>query len=83
MPALYQSNGKVCTNDDQKKMEQSINRLINPFDNSINEKCSSIKRAFATKIADNIAANYYISSIQGERKGISLDRDLVQWECDL
>ena len=75
--------GKVCTNDDPQKMEQSINRLINPFDNSINEKCSSVKRAFATKIADNIAANYYISGIQGERKGISLDRNLVQWECEL
>jgi hypothetical protein len=74
--------GKVCTNDDPQKMEQSINRLIDPFDNSINEKCSSVKRAFATKIADNIAANYYISGIQGERKGISLDRNLVLWECD-
>lgn len=75
--------GHVCTNDDPQRMEDSINRLIDPFDNSINEKCSSVRKAFIVNIADNIAANYYISGPQGERKGISLDRNLVEWECEL
>jgi hypothetical protein len=75
--------GHVCTNDDLQKMEESIARLTDPFDNSICEKCANVKKAFLVKIADNIASNYYISGAQGEKKGISLDRSLVQWECEL
>ena len=75
--------GHVCTNDDPQRMEESINRLTDPFDNSICEKCANVKKAFLVKVADNIAANYYISGAQGEKKGISLDRSLVEWECEL
>ena len=75
--------GRVCTSDDPQKMEDSINRLTNPFDNSICEKCANVKKAFVVKIADNIASNYYISGSQGEKKGIPLDRSLVDWECEL
>jgi hypothetical protein len=75
--------GRVCTSDDPQKMEDSINRLTDPFDNSICEKCANVKKAFVVKIADNIASNYYISGSQGEKKGIPLDRSLVDWECEL
>jgi hypothetical protein len=75
--------GHVCTSDDPQRMEESINRLIDPFDNSICEKCANVKKAFLVKVADNIAANYYVSGAQGEKKGISLDRSLVEWECEL
>jgi hypothetical protein len=75
--------GHVCTSDDPQRMEESINRLIDPFDNSICEKCANVKKAFLVKVADNIASNYYISGAQGEKKGISLDRSLVEWECGL
>ena len=80
---LCQIYGHVCTNDDPQRMEDSINRLIDPFDNSINEKCSSVRKAFVVNIADNIAANYYISGPQGEKKRIPLDRNLVEWECEI
>ena len=73
----------VSTNDDPQKMEDSINRLIDPFDNSISEKCAAVKKAFILNIADHIASNYYISGIQGEKKSIPLDRSLVEWECEL
>ena len=73
----------VCTNDDPDKMNESINRLVDPFDNSISEKCAVVKKAFLVNITDNIASNYYISGAQGEKKGISLDRSLVDWECSL
>ena len=53
--------GHVCTNDDPQRMEESINRLTDPFDNSICEKCANVKKAFLVKVADNIAANYYSS----------------------
>lgn len=69
--------------DDPEKMEESVTRLVDPFDNSINEKCASVKKAFVLKIADDIAANYYIAGEQGKHKRISLDRSLVDWECEL
>ena len=75
--------GHLCTNDDPQKMEDSINRLIDPFDNSISEKCANVKKAFIVKMADNIALNYYISGEQGEKKSIPLDRNLVEWKCHL
>lgn len=75
--------GHLSTNDDPEKMEESVIRLVDPFDNSINEKCASVKKAFVLKIADDIAANYYIAGEQGKHKKISLDRSLVDWECEL
>ena len=74
---------RVCTNDDPQKMKESISRLTDPFDNSICEKCAAVKKAFVMNISDAIAKNYYINGAQGEKKGISLDRNLVEWECDL
>ncbi len=74
---------RVCTNDDPQKMKESISRLTDPFDNSICEKCAAVKKAFVMNISDAIAKNYYINGAQGEKKGISLNRNLVEWECDL
>ena len=73
----------ICNNDDPEKIQQSIRLLIDPLDNSICEKCAAVKKAFIEKIADHIASNYYISGAQGDKKGISLDRGLVEWECKL
>ena len=75
--------GRVCTNDDPQKMEMSISRLTDPLDNSICEKCAAVKKAFVINVNDTIAKNYYINGSQGEKKGISLDRNLVEWECEL
>ena len=72
----------ICTNDDPDKMKESIDRLVDPFDNSINEKCALVKKAFLLKITDSVALNYYISGAQGDKKCISLDRSLVEWECN-
>lgn len=74
---------QVCRNDDPEKMHESVGRLTDPFDNSINEKCAAVKKAFMLQIEDSIARNYYICGQQGFKKGISLDRSLVEWECEL
>ncbi len=79
-------------NMDKQKIEDSVDHLINPLDNAINEKCSRIKRAFY-ELMDEYTANFYIISghvqkriagsnrIWYERlKTISLPRDLVLWE---
>lgn len=66
--------------DDRSKVEKSIDRLIDPFDNSISEKCSVAKAAFMLKVDPSIAQYYAISGEPGEKKYIPLDRDLVSWE---
>lgn len=73
--------GRVSKSDDPATISQSIDRLTDPFDNSICEKCATIKKAFLLKISDTFAQNYYIKGIQGGRKSITLDRNLVEWEC--
>lgn len=75
--------GRVSRNDDPKKMEASIAALVDPFNNSICEKCAAVKKAFMQIVTDSIARNYYITGEQGKKKGILLDRSLVEWECEL
>lgn len=75
--------GHVSVNDDPVKMDESIASLTDPLNNSICEKCAAIKKAFMLKVHDNVARNYYITGMQGGEKGIALDRNLVEWECEL
>ena len=79
---IYEIYGRVCKMDNPDKMEESIGRLIDPYDNSICEKCAAVKKAFVKSISGSIAQNYYITGDQGGPKFIKLDRSLVEWECD-
>ena len=69
---------------------ETIDRLVNPLDNSINEKCARIKSAFA-KCMDSYQLSYYAISkhsvrlVEGSnriwydrRRTITLPRELVQ-----
>lgn len=56
---------------------RSIDRVLDPTDNSINEKCSRIREAFISRFDDNLAKEYYITSYYGLKKRISIDRSLV------
>jgi hypothetical protein len=56
----------------------SINRICNPTDGSINEKLSRIKEAFIKKIAIEYARNYIITGERGQTKKIMLNRSLLQ-----
>ena len=75
-----------------EKIEESVDRLINPLDNAINEKCSRIKKIFS-ELMDEYSASYYIISshtrkqvtgsslIWYERlKIVTLPRELVMFE---
>ena len=75
--------GHLSKNDDPVKMERSIAGLIDPLNNSISEKVNAIKTAFQNQVRDDISKHYYVRGAQGEKKGISLNRDLVEWECEL
>ena len=75
--------GHLSRNDDPKKMEESISSLINPLNNSISEKCTAVKNAFLRQVTEDVSKHYYIRGVQGGKKGIALNRDLVEWECEL
>ena len=77
---IYDIYSRLAVSDDLDKIERSVDLLTNPFDNSINEKCTMIKYAFQKVVADDIASNYYVSGKQGHTMKIPLDRALVEWE---
>lgn len=79
----------VTRNMDKQAIEESVGMLTDPLNNSINEKCSRIKKTFLSMM-DPYRANYYIvsshtqkhvagsSKIWYERlKVITLPRELV------
>lgn len=57
---------QIAKSIDRQKTIESIDRLIDPFDNSINEKCSYIKNCFL-KLMDEYSAYYYIISSHTQR----------------
>ena len=81
--ALCFDENELDIGDDPQKMKESIVALTDPLNNSINEKCAAIKKAFLLQVNDDVAKNYYVTGMQGGVKGITLDRNLVEWECEL
>lgn len=75
---------------DKEKIEESVDKLVNPLDNAINEKCSRIKKVFLD-LMDEYRASYYIISGHTQKhiagrvwyerlKVITLPRELVVME---
>lgn len=54
----YMATAKMM---DKEKVMESVDHLINPLDNAINEKCSRIKKVFL-ELMDEYTASYYIIS---------------------
>lgn len=61
-------------------IRRSIDALVNPYSNSINEKVSRIKRAFRDVVDDRVARLYYIDGARGEVKRIAIERADVMWD---
>lgn len=85
---IYES---IANRMDYSKIQETVDRLTNPMDNAINEKCSRIKAIFL-ELMDIYSASYYfvgshaIHPITGSNriwfkrlKIISLPRELVVW----
>ena len=73
---------------DKEKIVESVDKLVNPLDNAINEKCSRIKKVFLD-LMDEYRASYYIISGHTQKhiagrvwyerlKVITLPRELVE-----
>ncbi len=71
----------ITKRDDTSAIRQSIDRVLDPTNNSINEKCARIRAAFISRFDDRLARKYYIYGYAGKPKKIALDRSLVRMEC--
>ncbi len=70
----------VSGRENIEEMRKSIENVVNPALNSINEKCSRIREAFVKHFDDSIAENYYITGERATPKRIILNRELVSFE---
>lgn len=73
----YMATAKLM---DKQTITESVDMLVNPLNNSINEKCSRIRAAFMPEVDATLLEQYIITGKSGEVKKILLSRDLVVWE---
>ena len=77
---LEQIYSKIANSSNPEEIRSSINNLVNPIHNSIHEKFSRVKEAFAKVMDLSIAGPYLISGPRGGIKKIDLDRSLVTYD---
>jgi len=71
---------QITQRENPHEAVESIRRMTDPYDNSVNEKCSLIRTAFLRVVSDDLAQNYYVTGNRGEPKKILLNRELVVQE---
>ena len=64
----------------KKRIVRSIDDITDPLNNSVCEKVAKIKKAILSVLDERTAQFYVIQGKQGEKKFISLPRELVIWE---
>ena len=62
------------------EMERSIDRLVDPKDNSIHEKAANLATSLARYFRPEQLPAYALTGKAGTPKRIRLDRSLVEWE---
>lgn len=71
---------RMAKKNDMPTLNVSIAMLTDPFNNSINEKCTRIKEAFLEQMHESVAEKYYVTGHRAEIKKIELPTDLIIWE---
>ena len=92
LQGYYMATAKLM---DKQTISESVDMLVDPLNNSINEKCSRIKSVFLSMM-DIYTANFYIVSSHTQKhvggsnkiwyerlKVITLPRNMVVWESNL
>lgn len=67
--------GKAELTDKQKA---SVERLCDPWDNSINEKLSRIRKSFCAEVHESVANSYVVQGSRGEDRYIPLDEEFIE-----
>ncbi|MFM7667438.1 MAG: hypothetical protein ACKO7D_04535 [Bacteroidota bacterium] len=63
-----------------QEIERSIDLLLDPMDNNINEVLSKIKSAFVKILGQRLAEHYVIAGNRGEPYKIKLSPELIEFE---
>lgn len=74
---------KITNRTSSMVIGDSIDKVTDPTQNAINEKCSRIREAFIKHIDKKLAKSYYITGWRSKPKRITLSRNLMEWQCDL
>lgn len=77
---LEEIYSRITNSSSPEKIKKSIKDLVNPGENSINEKCSMVKAAFLKSLDISVAKNYLITGLKGGLKKINLDLNLVTYD---
>jgi hypothetical protein len=62
------------------EFRNSIDQLLDPTENSMNEKLSKIRRKIVSLVGEDLAEHYVIDGMKNEKKRILLDRGFVKRE---
>ena len=62
--------GRITNSSSTHEIRKRIDELTDMRKNSVNEKCSRIREAFVSKMAERVAANYIVLGAKGEKKRI-------------
>ena len=74
---------KITNRTSSMVIGDSIDKVTDPTQNAINEKCSRIREAFLKQMDERLAKSYYVTGFKSGRKRIALPRNLVVWQCNL
>ena len=77
MTDLYKG---ITRRSDPAQLQESIDRLVDPKDNSIHEKAAKLAAALARYFRPQELPAYTLTGKAGAPKRIRLDRSLVEWE---
>ena len=70
----------ITRRSDPEQLQESIDRLVDPKDNSIHEKAANLAAALAKYFRSEQLPAYTLTGKAGAPKRIRLDRTLVTWE---
>lgn len=66
-----------------EEIEESLNLLLDPLENNLNETLSRIRSVIKRTLGPRISPNYQIIGSRGELYRINLDAELIQFESQL
>ena len=66
-----------------EEIEESLNLLLDPLENNLNETLSRIRSTIKRTLGPRISPNYQIIGSRGEPYRINLDAELIQFESQL
>ena len=75
---LFRDYEKISNQSETEQQKQTIKFLINPLENDSNVVISRINKKIKSAVGESLYDFYCIQGVRGEKKGIKLDRELVE-----